>query len=180
MASTAPRIVGDTWTHVGLADSERIGRIRVHPGNPDLVWVAALGHAWGPNEERGVFRSLDGGGTWDRVLYVDENTGAADLVLDPVNPRVLYAAMYDYRRRPYHFRSGGPGSGLYKSTDGGDTWTRLTDPALDNGLPTGILGRIGVAVAASDPDVVYTLIESTEDGVLWRSEDAGESGPGSR
>ena len=166
---------GDDWTRVGLEATERVARIRVHPTDPDLVYVAALGHAWGPNEERGVFRSTDGGGTWDKVLYMDENTGAADLALDPGNPRILYAAMYDYRRRPYDFRSGGPGSGLYRSTDSGSTWTRLTDPALDNGLPTGILGRMGIAVAASDPEIVYALIESEEDGVLWKSEDRGES-----
>ncbi len=166
---------GDEWVHVGLRDSERIARIRVHPTDPDRVWVAALGHAWGANQERGVFRSTDGGDTWEKVLYVDENTGAADLALDPRNPRVLFAAMYDYRRRPYHFRSGGPGSGLYRSTDSGSTWKRLTDPALDNGLPRGVLGRIGVAVAASNPDVVYALIESTEDGVLWRSDDGGDT-----
>ncbi|MGI9625375.1 MAG: VPS10 domain-containing protein [Longimicrobiales bacterium] len=166
---------GKNWTHIGLENTERIARIRVHPTNPDIVWVAALGHAWGPNEERGVFRSVDGGATWQKVLYVDENTGAADLALDPANPRILYAAMYDYRRRPYHFRSGGPGSGLYKTTDGGETWTELTDAALDNGLPEGPLGRIGVALADSDPEVLYTLIESNDDGVLWKSENAGES-----
>lgn len=166
---------GDDWTHVGLDDTERIARIRVHPTDPDLVYVAALGHAWGPNQERGVFRSSDGGGSWERILYVDDNTGAADLAIDPGNPRILYAAMYDYRRRPYHFRSGGPGSGLYRSDDSGDTWTRLTDPELDNGLPRGVLGRIGVAVAASEPEIVYALIESEEDGVLWRSANRGES-----
>ncbi|NNM33728.1 MAG: hypothetical protein HKO53_11715, partial [Gemmatimonadetes bacterium] len=164
---------GRTWTHLGLSDTERFARIRVHPSDPDVLWAAALGHAWGPNEERGVFRSTDGGEAWDRVLYVDENTGGADLALDPHNPRVLYAAMYDYRRRAYHFRSGGPGSGLYKSTDGGESWTRLNSPELDNGLPRGDLGRIGVAIAASDPEVVYALIESNDDGVLWKSEDAG-------
>ena len=166
---------GQTWTHLGLSDTERFSRIRVHPSNPDVVWAGALGHAWGPNEERGVFRSTDGGDTWERVLYVDDSTGAADLTLDPHNPRVLYAAMYDYRRRPYHFRSGGPGSGLYKTVDGGVSWTRLTSPERDNGLPEGPLGRIGVAVAESDPQIVYALIESTEDGVLWKSEDAGET-----
>jgi photosystem II stability/assembly factor-like uncharacterized protein len=166
---------GDDWTHVGLEDTERIGRIRVHPTNPDVVYVAALGHAWGPNEQRGVFRSTNGGDTWDKVLYVDQNTGAADLAINPDNPRIIYAAMYDYRRRPYHFRSGGPGSGLYRSTDSGTTWTRLTDPALDNGLPTGILGRMGISVAASEPEIVYALIESKEDGVLWLSEDHGDS-----
>ncbi|MDH3223222.1 MAG: hypothetical protein OEO23_05860, partial [Gemmatimonadota bacterium] len=166
---------GTTWTHQGLAETERFSRIRVHRSDPNVAWAAALGHAWGPNEERGVFRTTDGGQTWERVLYVDQNTGAADLALNPSNPRVLYAAMYDYRRRPFHFRSGGPGSGLYKSVDSGDSWTALTDPELDNGLPEGPLGRIGVAVAESEPDVVYALIESKSDGVLWKSEDAGAS-----
>ena len=166
---------GDSWTHIGLTNTERIGRIRVHPTDSDVVYVAAMGHAWGPNEERGVFRSIDGGDSWEKVLYVDENTGAADLAMDPTNPRVLYAAMYDYRRRPYHYRSGGPGSGLYRSTDAGTTWTRLNDGAPDNGLPAGDLGRIGVAVAASDPEIVYALIESNDDGVLWKSEDRGST-----
>lgn len=166
---------GDDWTHVGLENTERIARIRVHPTNPDVVYVAALGHAWGPNEERGVFRSTDGGDSWEKVLFVDENTGAADLAMDPGNPRILYAAMYDYRRRPYHFRSGGPGSGLYRSNDSGATWTRLTNAELDNGLPGGVLGRMGIAIAASDPDIVYALIESKEDGVLWRSADRGDT-----
>lgn len=166
---------GDTWTHIGLRDSERISRIRVHPDDHDVLYVAAMGHAWGANEERGVFRSTNGGSTWENVLYVDENTGAADLIMDPQNPRVLFAAMYDYRRRPYHFRSGGPGSGLYRSTDGGDTWTLLSDDALDNGLPKGVLGRIGIDLAASEPETVYALIESHDDGVLWRSDDRGDS-----
>jgi len=164
---------GKSFTHVGLADIERVSRIRVHPRDPATVYVAALGHLWGPNEARGVYRSRDGGDTWDRVLYVDENTGAADLAIDPANPRILYAAMWDFRRRPWTFRSGGPGSGLYRSADGGDTWERLTDPALDNGLPSGTLGRIGIAIAASNPAVVYALIESKEEGRLWRSNDHG-------
>ena len=166
---------GRTWEHVGLSDTERFSRIRVHPANPDVVWAAALGHAWGPNDERGVFRSTDGGESWTRTLYVDDNTGAADLTIDPSNPRILYAAMYDYRRQAFHFRSGGSGSGLYKSMDGGESWTRLNSPDLDNGLPRGLLGRIGVAVAPSEPDVVYALIESESDGVLWKTEDAGDT-----
>lgn len=165
---------GESWTRVGLESTERVSRIRVHPSDPDVVYVGALGHLWGPNEERGVYRSRDGGASWERVLYVDENTGVADLAIDPTNPRILYAAMWDFRRQPWHFRSGGPGSGLYRSKDGGDTWRRLTDPALSNGLPTGTLGRMGIAVAASDPRIVYAIIESEDDGVLWRSDDGGE------
>ena len=166
---------GESWTHVGLADSERVSRIRVHPRDPDIVYVGAMGHLWGPNEERGVYRSIDGGDTWERVLYVDENTGVADLALDPTNPRILYAAMWDFRRQPWTFRSGGPGSGLYRSTDGGDSWEKLNDPDVADGLPGGELGRIGIAVAESDPRVVYAIIESEDDGVLWKSEDRGDS-----
>jgi len=165
---------GESWTLLGLEDSEKISRIRVHPTDPDTVYVAALGHEWGANEERGVFRSTDGGETWEKILYVDENTGAADLAMDPENPRILYAAMYDFRRVAYHFRSGGPGSGLYRSTDGGDTWTELT--AIEgNGLPEGLIGRIGVQVAPSDADIVYAMIESQAPGELWRSADRGKT-----
>lgn len=166
---------GETWTHAGLEATERISRIVVHPRRPEVVYIGAMGHLWGPNEDRGVYRSTDRGGTWEKVLYVDENTGVADLALDTSNPRIVFAAMWDFRRRPWHFRSGGPGSGLYRSKDGGDTWERLTDPALDNGLPTGTLGRIGVRIAPSDPDVVFAIIESEADGVLWRSADGGDT-----
>ncbi len=165
---------GDTWTHIGLEATERIARIRVHPDNPDHVYVGAMGHAWGAHPDRGVYRSLDGGETWEKVLYVDETTGVSDLAMDATNPRVLYAGMWDFLRQPWNFRSGGPGSGLYMSRDGGDSWTELTDEKLDNGLPSGVLGRIGVAVAVSDHDVVYAMIEST-DGALWRSSDGGSS-----
>jgi photosystem II stability/assembly factor-like uncharacterized protein len=165
---------GRTWAHLGLRDTERFSRIVVDASDPDLVFAAAMGHAWGPNQERGLFRSVNGGATWERVLYVGETTGASDVAIDPENPDIVYAGMHDYLRRPWHFRSGGPGSGLYRSTDGGDTWTRLTDPALDNGLPgKGLLGRIGVSVHAADPSRVYTLIESQEAGQLWRSDDRG-------
>lgn len=165
---------GDTWTHLGLAATERIARIRVHPSDADHVYVGAMGHAWGTNEERGVYRSRDGGATWDKVLYVDDSTGVSDMAMDAANPRILFAGMWDYQRRPWHFRSGGPGSGLYMSRDGGDSWTNLTRPDLDNGLPTGVLGRIGVGVAVSNHDVVYAMIESM-DGALWRSADGGDS-----
>ena len=165
---------GATWTHLGLADTERFSRIVIHPHNPEVVFAAAMGHAWGPNEERGLFRSTDGGDTWERILYRNETTGASDVAIDPLNPDLVYAGMYDYLRRPWHFRSGGPGSGLFRSTDGGTSWTRLTDPALANGLPgTGVMGRVGVSVHAADPNRVYALIESQEEGELWRSDDRG-------
>lgn len=165
---------GKRWAHLGLDESERFSTIVVHPQDPDIVMAGAMGHEWGPNEERGVYRSSDGGKTWTRVLHVNDTTGASDLCLDPGNPDIVYAGMYDYLRQPWHFRSGGSGSGLYRSSDGGRTWTRLTDPVLRNGLPgTGLLGRIGVSVSRSNPNVVYTIIESQEEGELWRSEDRG-------
>ncbi len=167
---------GETWVHLGLTDSERFSRIVIDPENPEIVFAAAMGHAWGPNSERGLFRSRDGGATWDRVLYMSETTGASDVAVDRSDPDIVYAGMYDYLRRPWHFRSGGPGSGLFRSTDGGDTWTRLTDPALDNGLPgNALIGRVGVSVHAGDPNRVYALIESQEEGELWRSDDRGHS-----
>lgn len=160
---------GKIWRHVGLADTRHIGQIRVHPADPDLVYVAALGHAWGPNEQRGVFRSQDGGATWERVLFGGPKAGAVDLALDPTNPRVLYAAIWEAYRTPWTISSGGEDSGLYKSTDGGDTWAELTD---NPGLPHGLKGRIGVALTAAQPDRVYAIVEATEGG-LHRSDDGG-------
>ena len=167
---------GRTWGHLGLTDTERFSRIAIDPDDPETVFAAAMGHAWGPNAERGLFRSRDGGATWQKVLYVNATTGASDVAIDPSDPDIVYAGMYDYLRRPWHFRSGGPGSGLFRSTDGGDTWTRLTDPTLDNGLPgAGLLGRVGVSVHTGDPNRVYALIESQEEGELWRSDDRGQT-----
>jgi photosystem II stability/assembly factor-like uncharacterized protein len=167
---------GKSWRHLGLLDTERFSRIVIHPSHPDTVFAAAMGHAFGRNTERGVFRSTDGGVTWQRVLYVDDTTGASDIAIDPQDPAIVYAGMYDYQRRPWHFRSGGSGSGLYRSADGGSTWTKLTDPALHNGLPGArLLGRIGISVSHSDPRIVYALIEAQEDGVLWRSGDRGRT-----
>jgi len=159
---------GLTWTNVGLKDSRHIGAVIIDPRNPDIVLVAALGHAWGPNAERGVFRTADGGKTWQKVLYKDENTGAIDVVFDPRNSSIVYAAMYQVRRQPWVFTSGGPGSGLYKSTDGGLTWKQLQG----HGLPEGNLGRIGISVSGADSNRVYALIEANKGG-LFRSEDAG-------
>jgi photosystem II stability/assembly factor-like uncharacterized protein len=159
---------GATWTHIGLRDTRHIGRVLVHPRNPDIVLVAALGHAYGPNAERGVFRSTDGGKNWAKVLYRDEKTGAIDIAFAPGNPNIVFAALWEAGRTPWSMTSGGPGSGLYKSTDLGATWTRLEG----NGLPTGVLGRIGVSVSGADVNRVYALIEA-EDGGLFRSEDGG-------
>ena len=159
---------GRTWRNIGLRDTRHIGAVAVHPKNPDIVLVAALGHAYGPNEERGVFRTADGGKTWQRVLYRDAGTGAIDVVFDPDNASVVYASLWQVQRTPWSLSSGGPGSGLYKSVDGGVTWKRLEG----HGLPDGILGRIGVSVAGGGSGRVYALIEAHEGG-LFRSDDGG-------
>ncbi|HVH88414.1 MAG TPA: hypothetical protein VM912_16965 [Terriglobales bacterium] len=159
---------GKTWHFIGLEDTRHIGRLAVHPKNPDIVFVAALGHAYGRNAERGVFRSTDGGKTWQKVLYKDDQTGAIDVVFDPSNPSILYAALWQAYRTPYSMVSGGPGSGLYRSADGGTTWTQIKG----NGFPSGVLGRIGVAVSA-EPNRIYALIEADKGG-LYRSDDGGE------
>ena len=161
---------GATWRHLGLEQTRHTGRIRVHPGNPDIVYVAALGNIWRPTPERGVYRSRDGGGSWDRVLHIDEHTGAVDLAIDPSNPDILYAAMYQRQRRTWGFNGGGPGSGIYKSIDGGDSWRELT-----RGLPEGDKGRIGIAVSASNPAVLNALVEHAGESGGYRSEDGGES-----
>jgi len=162
---------GKTWAHIGLTDTRQIARIRVHPRNPDLVYAAALGHVYGPNEERGIFRSKDGGKTWEKILFRNENTGAIDLTMDPFNPRVLYAALWDVHRKPYKLSSGGPGSGLFKSVDGGDSWTEIS---RNKGLPQGILGKIGATTSGAQRDRVWAIVEAKEGGV-FRSDDAGET-----
>ena len=162
---------GKTWKNMGLKDSRRIPRIRVHPKNPDLVYVAALGHLFGPNDERGVFRSKDGGENWEKVLFINDEVGACDLLLDPNNPRIIYASTWRIKRTPYSLESGGEGSGLWKSTDGGDTWTDITK---SKGLPEGMVGIIGVAVSPLNSDRIWALIESNKGG-LFRSDDGGET-----
>jgi len=159
---------GKTWTHVGLADSQTISRIRIHPSNPEMVYVASFGHPAGPNNERGVFRSKDGGKTWSRILFRDNKTGAIDLALDRKNPNVLYAAMWEAYRVSWQMSSGGSGSGLFKSTDGGDTWIEIT---RNKGLPSGVIGRIGVAISA-DSNRIYAIVEN-ENGGVFSSDDAG-------
>ncbi len=163
---------GKTWKHMGLALSRAISRIRIHPTNPGLVYVAAQGAPYGPSEDRGVYRSKDGGATFEKILYVSPDAGPSDLDMDPSNPRILYAAFWDHRRTPWEVRSGGPGSGIQKSTDGGDTWEKLgEDPKT--GFPE-LKGKMSVAVSA-DPERVYALVEADPKGGLYRSEDAGKT-----
>lgn len=159
---------GKSWNNMGLRDSERISRIIIHPSNPNIVYVAAIGHIFGPSEERGVFITTDGGKTWNKSLFLDAEHGAADLEMDPSNPYVLYAAMWRFQRRPWAFQSGSEKGGVFKSIDGGQTWKKITQ-----GLPT-LVGRIGIKVAPSNSNVVYALIESRE-GSFYRSDDRGES-----
>jgi photosystem II stability/assembly factor-like uncharacterized protein len=163
---------GETWTHMGLdspTGQQMVGRIRMHPDDCERVYVAVLGDPYGPNEERGVFRSVDGGESWERVLYRSEGAGAVDLVLDPGDPEVLYAGFWQAYRKEWKLESGGPGSGLFKSTDGGDTWTELT---RNPGLPQGIWGKVGVSVSGADSDRVYAIVEA-EDGGVFSSDDGG-------
>ena len=160
---------GKTWKHLGLSDTQAIARIRIHPTNPDLVYVAAFGHPFGENAERGVFRSKDGGNTWQKILYRGPRAGAIDLSIDPRNPQVLFAATWEAWRKPWMLSSGGPGSGLFKSIDGGDTWKEITP---NPGLPRGIIGKIGVAISPADSSRVYALVEA-EDGGMFRSDDSG-------
>jgi photosystem II stability/assembly factor-like uncharacterized protein len=160
---------GRTWKNIGLADTRAIGKVIVNPNNADNVFVAALGHPYGPNTERGIFRTIDGGKSWERVLYKDENTGGIDIAFDPHNANILYASLWQVRREPWTLTSGGPGSGIYRSNDGGTTWKRLED----HGLPKGPYGRIGVTVASSS-ERVYAIIEAAEGGI-YRSDDDGET-----
>ena len=162
---------GKTWKQIGLTDSRRIPRVRVHPHNPNIVYAAVLGHLYGPNQERGVYKSIDGGETWKRVLFANEDAGAVDLIIDPGNPRILYASTWRILRTPYSLESGGEGSGFWKSNDGGETWDEITRA---KGLPKAMVGIIGVAVSPVDSNRVWAQIEA-EDGGLFRSDDAGES-----
>jgi len=160
---------GKTWTHIGLTETQVIAKIRVHPTNPDLVYVAAFGHHAAPNPDRGVYRSKDGGKTWDRILFRDNRTGANELVIDPNDPKVLYVALWEAYRNSWEMSSGGPGSGMFKSTDGGDHWTEIS---RNPGLPKGMLGKIGLSVSGADSTRLYAQIEA-EDGGFFLSDDAG-------
>jgi len=162
---------GKTWVHIGLAETSQISRVRIHPRDPDLVYVAALGHIYGPNDERGVFRSKDGGKTWEKILFRSDKAGAIDLILDPFNPRVLYAAIWEVSRTPHSLTSGGEGGGLFKSVDGGDIWKEIS---RNKGLPKGILGKIGVAASGAQRDRVWAIVEA-RDGGVFQSDDGGET-----
>ena len=159
---------GVSWKQMGLNDAGQISKVIINPTNPDIVYVAVLGHAWGPNQDRGVFRTTDGGKTWQKTLFVDDKTGATDLVMMPGNPMVLFAAMWQMQRHPWAMEDGGPNSGIWRSNDGGVTWKKLSE-----GLPKGTLGKIGLAMAPSEPSHIYALIEAKK-GVLWDSKDLGD------
>ena len=164
---------GKTWQHMGLEKTGRIGRLLIHPTNPDIVYVAALGTVYGPQQERGVYRSTNGGKSWKRVLFTDENTGAIDLSMQPNDPETIIAGMWPIKVKTWQRTSGGPNGGMYKTRDGGDNWQKLT-----KGLPSGVLGKIAVDYAPSNPNRVYALIETDQyeyKGVLWQSDDTGDS-----
>jgi photosystem II stability/assembly factor-like uncharacterized protein len=162
---------GKTWKNVGLRETYHIGAVRVHPRNPDIVYVAALGHLWGPNTERGVYRSTDGGQTWQQILTRGNTAGAIDLGMDPSNPRVLYAAFWEASRKPWRLDSGGPNSGIWKSTDGGDHWTDISKAP---GLPRGVMGRIGITVSPANPERLWAIVEASDGGV-FRSDNGGHN-----
>jgi photosystem II stability/assembly factor-like uncharacterized protein len=178
---------GKTWKHMGLDATQHIGRIAIHPANPNIVYAAALGHLWGPNPERGLYKTTDGGKTWKQVLSINDDTGVVDVAMDPQSPDTLYAAAYERRRTPYGYNGGGPGGGIYKTTDGGATWKKLGAPpsapssaggsagaAAKGGLPEGDTGRIGLAIYRRNPNIVYALVENAKGGI-FRSEDKGET-----
>ena len=160
---------GDTWVHLGLENTKHISQVRIHPSDPNIIYVSAQGSPYGETKERGIYRTFDGGKNWENILFVDPSSGAVDLAMDYTNPRVLYASFWDHQRLPWYVRSGGKGSGIWKSNDGGDTWKKLSD-----GLPKSVMGKIGIAVSRANPKVVYAIIESNEGG-LYKSDNGGES-----
>jgi len=159
---------GETWSHLGLDNTERIKRIMIHPNDPDVAFVCALGHEWGANPERGVFRTKDGGDSWDHVLSIDDDTGCSDLDMNLSNPRELWAGMWTFRRKPWHFRDGGGETAVYRTKDGGDTWDKVN--VVDEPM-----ARIGISVAQSQPSTVYVITETPTKGTLFRSDDSGKT-----
>ena len=162
---------GKTWSHIGLEDTRFIGKVRVHPDNPDIVYVAALGHAFGPNKERGVYKSVDGGKNWTQTLFVSDKAGAVDLTLD-ANPRIIYATIWEAHRKFWDISSGGEDSGIWRSTDGGDTWEKISG---NQGLPKGILGKVGISASPAKAGRVWALVEHTTEGGCYRSDDYGDT-----
>ena len=160
---------GDTWVHLGLENTKHISQVRIHPSDPNIIYVSAQGSPYGETKERGIYRTFDGGKNWEKILFVDPSSGAVDLAMDYTNPRVLYASFWDHQRLPWYVRSGGKGRGIWRSNDGGDTWKTLSE-----GLPKSVMGKIGVAVSRANPKVVYAIIESNEGG-LYKSDNGGES-----
>ncbi|MDH3440062.1 MAG: glycosyl hydrolase, partial [Gammaproteobacteria bacterium] len=159
---------GETWRHIGLDDAGQIGKLAVHPTNPNLLYVAVLGQIFGPSEERGVYRSRDGGDSWEKVLFLSDETGAVDIKMDPENPAVLYAAFWRAERKPWTIISGGDEGGIYKSTDGGDNWNKLTE-----GLPTGMTGRIGIAVSPANANRIWAIIEGERTASGFKRDETG-------
>ena len=161
---------GMSWKHLGLKNTERIKRIVVDPKNPNIACVCALGKEWGPNKERGVFKTIDGGETWEKILYIDENTGCADIAMEVNNPRIMYAGMWTFRRKPWRFDDGGKNTALYRTMDGGQTWKKIM-----NGLPNKDMARPGVHIAQSEPNIIYLMTEFEGGGTAFKSEDRGEN-----
>lgn len=166
---------GRTWKKIGLENTEKIPRMRIDPYNPNIVYVCALGKTWGPSEERGLFKTTDGGKTWKKILYKDNLTGCSDVDIDPANSEIVWAGMHRHQRYPWYFTSGGGETGLYKSTDGGDTWEKLTGKGNGRGLPEGDMDRVGVSVHRANPDIVYMISETKTEGELWRTDDNGKT-----
>lgn len=162
---------GKTWMAMGLENTRHIHKIIIDPTNPDIIYIGAIGSPWGIHPERGVFKTTDGGKTWDKILFQNNKTGAADMVMDPTNPNKLMVAMWEHKRDPWFFKSGGEGSGLFITHDGGDTWEERTDA---DGLPKGELGRIGLSISPNKPNIVYALVEAKKNA-LYKSEDGGLS-----
>jgi len=163
---------GKTWTHIGLDEARQIAKVIVHPDDPNRVYVASMGHTWGPSPERGVFRTTDGGKTWKKVLFKSDRTGAIDLVMSPQDPNVLFAALWEFERKAWGAKTGGAEGGLWKSTDGGDTWQEIT---RSEGMPKGMWGRVGITMSAADPKRVYALIDNETQQGLYRSDDLGKT-----
>jgi photosystem II stability/assembly factor-like uncharacterized protein len=164
---------GHTWQFLGLGNTQQIGSIRVHPTNPDIAYVAAIGHAYGPNPERGIFRTMDGGKTWKKILFINDSTGGNDISIDPSNPRIIFASMWKFERSPWGMEAGGGRSGLWKSTDSGDTWTELTK---NPGMPKAPIGKIGVAVSPANPRRIYASVEAKDTlGGIFRSDNGGDT-----